>query len=166
MNDLGSLLFAFVVVWSYMIWFQFMLIWIADLPTDVMWYVPRSHGGWKWVAWTLFVFAFLVPLFLLLSRSVKRDATALRRLSLLILAMQLVYAAYLVVPSYSMSTGGSDWMILVTPLGVGGLWMACFLRQFGRFEVLPRHDFNQNEALRLRRSDKENALAESELIHG
>jgi len=165
-NDLGSLLFAFVVVWSYMIWFQFMLIWIANLPTDVMWYVPRSHGVWKWVAWTLFVFGFLVPLFLLLPRSVKRNTTALFRLSLLILAMQLTYAAYLVMPSYSISTGGSDWMILVTPLGVGGLWVACFLRQFGRFEVLPRHDFNQNEALRLRQIDEENTPAESELVHG
>ena len=31
LNDLGSLLFALLIVWAYMVWFQFMLIWIANI---------------------------------------------------------------------------------------------------------------------------------------
>ena len=44
--DLGSLLFSFLVVWAYMAWFEFMLIWIADLPPEITWYLPRLRGGW------------------------------------------------------------------------------------------------------------------------
>jgi hypothetical protein len=61
LNDLGNLLLTFVVIWSYMEWFQFMLIWIANLPWEVAWYLARSRNGWQWVAWALFVFHFAVP---------------------------------------------------------------------------------------------------------
>jgi hypothetical protein len=165
-NDLGSLLFAFVVVWSYMVWFQFMLIWIANLPTDVIFYVPRSEGGWQWVAWTLFVLAFLAPLLLLLLRKVKRNSVALGRVSAPILATQLVYDFYLVAPSYSQSTAGGGWLMFVVPIGVCGLWLSCFLWQFGRLAVLPQYDFNQNEALRLRHKNEHEALLEEEWVHG
>ncbi len=77
LNDLGSLLFAFVVVWSYMVWFQFMLVWIANLPVDVIWYLPRAAGVWYPVSLLLFVFAFVIPLFLLLLRRIKRNLAAL-----------------------------------------------------------------------------------------
>ena len=72
-GDLGSLLFTFLIIWAYMAFFQFMLIWIANLPYDVMWYLPRSSGGWQYVAWALFVFHFAMPFFLLLMRDVKQQ---------------------------------------------------------------------------------------------
>ena len=65
-----------------MVWFQFMLIWIANLPSTSIWYLPRSRGGWQWVAWALFVFHFAVPFFLLLLRDGQartRDAGRGRR---------------------------------------------------------------------------------------
>lgn len=39
-NDLGSLLLTFTILWAYMVFFQFMLVWIANMPVDVVWYVP------------------------------------------------------------------------------------------------------------------------------
>ena len=32
---------TFLVIWAYMVFFQFMLIWIANLPYEVIWYLPR-----------------------------------------------------------------------------------------------------------------------------
>src|SRR6185312_14677474 len=58
LGDLGSLLFTFLIMWAYMVFFQFMLIWIANLPYDVLWLLTRSGGGWTMVAWVLFVFHF------------------------------------------------------------------------------------------------------------
>ena len=47
-NDLGSLLLTLLILWAYMAWFQFMLIWIANMPVDIIWYFParaRLAGG-------------------------------------------------------------------------------------------------------------------------
>ena len=66
LNDIGNLLFTFLIIWAYMVFFQFMLIWIANLPSEVAWYLPRSDGGWFWVTWAPVVFHLIVPFFLLL----------------------------------------------------------------------------------------------------
>ena len=67
-NDLASLLLTLLIVWAYMAWFQFMLIWIANLPVDVVWYLPRATSPWQWVMWAIVLFHFTVPFFLLLVR--------------------------------------------------------------------------------------------------
>ena len=36
LNDMGSLLFAFLMLWAYMNYFQFMLIWIANMKDEAM----------------------------------------------------------------------------------------------------------------------------------
>jgi hypothetical protein len=165
-NDLASLLFALLVVWAYMVWFQFMLIWIADLPTDVIWYLARATGGWQWVAWALCGFGFVVPLTALLLRRVKRDLTAVARVAGLILFAQLVYAYYLVMPAFGHTSIGEHWMDFVMPIGLGGVWLSCFLWQLGRDGVLPQADFNQNEAVRLRDEHQRQLVAEEALAHG
>jgi hypothetical protein len=165
-NDLGSLLFAFVVVWSYMVWFQFMLIWIANLPVDVIWYMPRSIRGWQHVSLAVFGGAFLIPLFLLLLKAVKRNLTILSRVAGLIVLMQLVYDFYLVIPSTAAAEVGNVWMAILLSLGLGGIWVACLLWQLGRRPLLPACDFNQNEALRLRAKHDREQLQEEALAHG
>ena len=162
-NDLGSLLFAFLVVWSYMVWFQFMLIWIADLPTDVMWYLPRSSGGWQWVAYALLTFGFVIPLSVLLVRRLKRDLKLLARVAALILLTQLAYDFYLVIPAFPDSTIVNNWMDFLTPVALGGIWLAAFLWQLDRQSFLPRCDFNQNEALLLRHKNDQQVLREQAL---
>jgi hypothetical protein len=77
LNDVGNLLLTFVIVWTYLCFFQFMLIWMANLPDEVCWYLPRSQGGWQWVAWALFIFQFAVPFFCLLMRGIKRNPVTL-----------------------------------------------------------------------------------------
>ena len=84
-----------------MVCFQFMLIWIANLPVDVIWYLPRATRPWQGVAWAIFLFHFAVPFFLLLMRPIKRNSTAVAWIAGLILFMQLVFMDYQVLPGSS-----------------------------------------------------------------
>src|SRR5262249_28304857 len=86
-NDLGNLLLAFVMLWTYMAYSQFLLIWSGNLPEEITWYLARSEGGWRWIAIGLGLLYFAVPFLLLLSRGRKRDPQQLRRVALLVLAM-------------------------------------------------------------------------------
>jgi hypothetical protein len=167
LNDLGNLLLTLLVIWAYMVWFQFMLIWIANLPSDVIWYLPRSRGGWQWVAWALFVLHFAIPFLLLLQRSVKRDPPSLAMTAGLILFMQLVFNYYQVMPAFwSAGQMAEHWMDFLTPLGLGGIWLAYFLWQLKRRPVLPRHDWSREEAVHLREISMEQAAREEVIHHG
>src|SRR5262249_50523138 len=52
-RDLGNLLLAFVMMWAYLSFSQFLLIWSENLPEEIPWYLRRTRGGWQWLAWLL-----------------------------------------------------------------------------------------------------------------
>lgn len=164
--DLGSLLFTFLIVWAYVLFFQFMLIWIANLRYDNIWLLARVRGGWQWVAWALFVLAFAVPFFLLLMRGIKTDPRSLAQVGWLLLFMQLVFMYFQIMPFFPGTHIGQHWMDFLTPVGVGGLWLAFFCWQLKRAPMLPRHDVNAPAAAHLHHLDQEQRAREEALHHG
>ena len=46
-HSLGKFLLAFTAFWAYVAFSQFMLIWIANVPEEVPWYILRIQGGWR-----------------------------------------------------------------------------------------------------------------------
>ncbi|MGC3997742.1 MAG: hypothetical protein QM767_09710 [Anaeromyxobacter sp.] len=89
-HSLGKFLLAFTAFWAYVAFSQFLLIWIANVPEEVPWYILRTNGGWLWVAVFLAALHFVVPFFLLLSRDRKRDPRRLSRVALWLLFVHWV----------------------------------------------------------------------------
>src|SRR5487761_2696781 len=67
-HDLGNLMLAFTMLWAYLSFSQFLIIWAGNLPDEIPWYLRRFTNGWGYIAWTVAVFHFCVPFFLLLQR--------------------------------------------------------------------------------------------------
>jgi hypothetical protein len=164
--DLGSLLFTFVIIWAYLNFFQFMLIWIANLRYDIIWYLARDSAGWKGVAWFLFVGGFVIPFLLLLARDVKRNPRLMGRVAALVLFSQLVFNYYQVLPCLPGPSLAEHWIDFVTPFAVGGLWLANFAWELGRAPLLPRGDLSAESAAELRHHDQEQAERREAIRHG
>ncbi len=129
LNDLGSLLFAFVMIWAYLTFSQFLLIWSANIVEETTWYFARLDGGWQTFGILLAVFHFAVPFVLLLSRELKRSARRLGSVASVLVTMHLVELIWLVVPAFHAGHLRIHWLDLMAPLAVGGLWFAGFLWQ-------------------------------------
>jgi len=136
--DLGNLLFTLVIVWAYLVWCQFMLIWIGDLPRDNVWWLSRGRGGWSLVALVIAVLHFGVPFFLLLFRAIKQNIRVLSRIAALVLVMQFVFVAFQVIPAFARPTAGENWLIVPVAIPVAGIWVAAFLLLLSRRPILPR----------------------------
>jgi hypothetical protein len=146
-HDLGKLLLAFVMVWAYLSFSQFLIIFSGNLPEEIPYYLDRSRGGWQWVAAAIVVFHFALPFVLLLSRDLKRDARRLALVALLVFAMRFVDLLWLVVPVFHSEGLGLHWMDLLLPLGLGGLWLAAFFARLEKRPLLPLHDPYAEETL-------------------
>ncbi len=97
-HDLGKWLFGMSTFWAY-IWFcQYMLIWYSNIPEETQYYILRDHGNWKWLFWSNFVIAFLIPFFALLTRGAKRNLFNLAIVSIIILVSRWVDLYTLVAP--------------------------------------------------------------------
>jgi hypothetical protein len=140
LNDVGSLLLAFLMLWAYMTYFQYMLIWSGNLHDEITWYLRRVEGGWLAIAWFLVVGGFLGPFWLLLFRGLKRSRRWLGAISVWLLVVQAVDVVWLLAPSFAPAGGGPDWLQLVAWVGVGGLWLAVFRWRLMRVPLLAVED--------------------------
>ncbi len=165
LNDLGSLLFTLLCLWAYMAWFQFMLIWMADLPRGNEWYLIRWHGVWRWLAIYLIVIHFAVPFILLLFRVVKQNPLWLGVVAAVVFVGQWIFMYYQVIPALEAPALIQHWMDLFMPLGLGGMWFACMLWLLKRRPLLPVYDLNYKHAAHLRELDLEEMAREESLAH-
>jgi hypothetical protein len=138
LHDLGKLMFAFVMLWAYVSYSQFLIIWSGNLPEEVPWYIHRLHGGWQVVGLMLVVFQFALPFLLLLSRNLKQDPRRLGAVAAGLLVMRLVDVYWLVGPELHRSGGFAGFLLDAAALaGLGSLWFFAFTREVADRPLLP-----------------------------
>jgi hypothetical protein len=54
---------------------------------------------------------------------------------------------WLVAPDFRKGRFGLSWMDFAAPIGMGGIWLAYFLIQLGRWPLMPLNDPHLAEAL-------------------
>jgi hypothetical protein len=139
-NDLGNLLLAFVMLWAYMAFSQFLIIWSGNLTDEIGWYLHRVRGGWQWIAALLVAGHFALPFLLLLSREIKQSVRYLSGLAAALLVMRLIDLWWNVDPAFDASAVRVHWMDAAAVIGIGGLWITVFVRQLRLRPLLPLHD--------------------------
>jgi hypothetical protein len=146
-HDLGNLMLAFVMLWAYFSFSQYLIIWSGNLPAEIAWYLHRLQTGWRPIAVALIVFHFCVPFVVLLSRRIKRHGELLLRVAVAILVIRVIDLFWLIGPEFHPDGIAVSWMDVVLPLTVGAIWGGCFVYQLRGRAILPLHDPEFDEAL-------------------
>ena len=161
-HDLGKLMLAFVMLWAYFNFSQYLLTYAANITEEVPYMITRQSNGWEYLALFLVIFHFAVPFLLLLSRDRKRNAHRLVLLALWILFVRFADLFMMISPEFAANganlhahAGEGEhvshffvhWLDLAAPLGIGGVWLWMFYTQLGRRPLLPVGDPYLREAL-------------------
>lgn len=146
-RDLGNLLLAFVMLWAYFAYSQWIVIWSGNLPEESSWYLRRNQGGWQWVIIVLIVFHFALPFLLLLSRAVKRQTPILGAIAAVIIFMRLVDVFWYTAPAFRPGRFSMHWMDISAAIGIGGIWMAVFFWRLNQRPLLPLGNAHAREVL-------------------
>ncbi|QDV37101.1 YfhO family protein [Tautonia plasticadhaerens] len=140
LRDLGNLMLAFVMLWAYTSYSQFLIIWSGDLSEEIPWYLDRSAHGWQYVVGFLAIFHFFLPFTVLLFRANKESTSRLRAISALILGAHVVDVFWLLAPSLGYDRPVPHLLDLAAMIGVGGLWLAAYLFVLKSRPLVVRHD--------------------------
>ncbi len=138
-HDLGKLTLAFVMLFAYFSFSQWLIIWSGNLPDEISWYLHRIRGGWGYIILAIVAFHFALPFALLLSRERKRAGRRLIGLASFIIFMRFVDIYWYVVPNFPDAKLFSIWY-LAAPIGLGGFWMAGFFYNFRQRPLLPLYE--------------------------
>jgi hypothetical protein len=146
-HDLGNLMLAFVMLWAYFSFSQYLIIWSGNLPEEIAWYLHRLQTGWRFVGLALILFHFAVPFCLLLSRAVKREADMIVKVAIGMLVVRLVDLFWLIAPEFHTNGLSVSWLDAVLPASLFAIWLGCFVWQLRGRAILPVHDPEFDEAL-------------------
>jgi hypothetical protein len=153
--DYGKLTLAFVMMWAYFQFSQYLLVYAANLTDEIPYVLTRIEGGWQYLALFLLLFQFVVPFCLLLSKPLKRTPERLVRLAVWLLIIRVIDTFMYVTPEFSKASAGVNrwfvagehgsvffvnWLDVVTPIAIGGIWFWMFYTQLRRRPLLPIGD--------------------------
>jgi hypothetical protein len=142
--DMGSMMLAFTLFWTYTSFSQLMLIWIGNLPEEIPFYLKRSDkDGWWWVSAALIVFHFACPFILLLFRDIKLHPVRLRVMAIYLLVFCAVDVVWWVEPTIPHHGLLFLLMDVGAIAGIGGLWGLMFINQLKKRPLLPRNELYQ-----------------------
>lgn len=136
LNDMGAVFLATLLSWAYLALMQFVVIWTANVPREVIYYLRRAEGNWLWVVVVLAIAYVALPTLLLLLRPVKRRLRFLSLVAGFVLLLHYVHIYWLVMPVFY-AAPTVHWLDLVLPLGMGLLWLSIAIWQLLRHPLLP-----------------------------
>jgi hypothetical protein len=127
-HDLGNLTMAFVMLWAYVSFSQFLIIWSGNLPEENPWYLVRLGPGWQVIAVALLLCHFVTPFAILLMRSTKRNPAALARVAGALLVVRVLDYYWQLAPSFEHGHFHPHWLDIAAPMTLGALWLGLFLK--------------------------------------
>jgi hypothetical protein len=136
-KDLGNFMLAFVLLWAYLAFSQFLIIWYGNLAAEVGWYVRRTESGWQAIGVALLVLHFAVPFVILLWRRAKRSPKTLARVAAAILFMRVVEQFWTIMAPFRPEGPWVHWLDVAALVAVGGLWVAFFAWRFPAAAPVP-----------------------------
>jgi hypothetical protein len=139
-HDLGKLMLAFVMLWAYFSFSQFLIIWAGNLPEEIPYYLDRLRGGWQYLSLALVVGHFILPFCLLLSQDLKKRPQLLSRVAWFIIAIRLYDLIWLVAPTFNQGAFPISLANVGVPLALGGLWVFLFAGQLRKRALVPVND--------------------------
>jgi hypothetical protein len=146
-HDLGKFLFAFLMLWAYLSFSQFLIIWSANIPEEIPHYINRWDNSWKYLSIFIIVGHFIVPYALLLSRDLKKNSGKLRVIATWILLARIADYYWHVMPELHHEGFTMTLLDVALPLALGGIFISLFVAQLGGRSLLPVNDPQLDKAL-------------------
>ena len=151
-HDLGKFTFAFVMLNIYLAFGQFLIIWSGNLPEEIPWYLDRIRGHWGIIITLDFLFHWLIPFTMLLSRDIKRNKKRLVRVCQWMVFARAFDLFWLIEPNFKDAARNLhfSWGILeyaAVPVAMISFWVAFFCTRLKTRPLVQTNDPHVAEIL-------------------
>ncbi|MEZ2348053.1 hypothetical protein [Terriglobus sp. RCC_193] len=150
--DLGKFMLGFVMLNIYLSFAQFLIIWSANSPEEIPWYLNRIGGGW-WVFTSLnFIFHWVVPFVCLLSRSFKYDNRKMIGLTMWMMFARCFDLFWLIEPNFpdaarNFHLSAGIFAYITVPVAIGGIWLYFYFTNLASRPLIVLNDPHTAEVL-------------------
>lgn len=122
LHDIGKFMFAFSIFWTYLWFAQFMLIWYANLPEEVTYYMTRFEHYRPLFIGTFFI-NFICPFLVLMASDAKRTNGILAVVGCILFIGHWLDVFVMVMPGIVGEHWHIGWMEVGTTCGFAGVFL-------------------------------------------
>lgn len=122
LHDLAKFMFGFSIFWSYLWFSQFMLIWYANIPEEVTYFVTRFND-YKVPFLGMVVLNFVFPLLILMNSDFKRVPWFIVTTGIIVLIGHYIDIFVMIMPA----TVGDQWFIGISEISSVVLVLGIFI---------------------------------------
>ena len=137
-HDLGKFMFAFSIFWTYLWFSQYMLIWYANIPEEVTYYMDR-FSNYAVPFLSLLVINFIFPVLLLMSRDAKRNFKFIRLGAVVIIFGHWLDVFIMVMPGAVKADWGLGFLEFGMLAGFVGAFMYVVLNALSKAPLVPKN---------------------------
>lgn len=139
-SDMGLLTFAFTIFYAYIAFAQYLLIYYANVPEEVVWFQNHFAGSWVDLAWLILFGRFFVPFFGLIGTTPKKNMTYLKYMAIWILFMHFVELYWIIMPTLHKNGLDIHWLDFTTLIGLICLILGIFFYRFSKHSMVAKND--------------------------
>jgi hypothetical protein len=153
-HDVGKLMFAFTIFWTYVAFSQYFIIWYGNLPEETVFFAKRLANGWEIFGWASLFVHFIIPFLFLLRQDVKRRPQLVTIGAVLLLVAHAIDLSWVILPVFSAAHGQPyqlSWALVVCGWGaiavMLGLLLIVAASAFRRHSAVAYNDPYLHESL-------------------
>lgn len=139
LHDLAKYMFGFSIFWTYLWFSQFMLIWYANIPEEVTYFILRIQE-YNTLFFGMLILNFVFPILILMNSDYKRIPWFVIMAGVFVLVGHYIDIFLLVMPS----TVGPYWSFGITEIGAilffGGLFVLVVAMSLASASLRPERD--------------------------
>ncbi len=146
-HDLGKWMFAISFLWSYLWFSQFLLIWYANIPEEVSYYVPRVFGEYRYLYLGMFFINFLLPMVFLMDKDNKKNSNFLMVIGIILFFTHWLDVYLMVTPAVLKEHFHIGWQEIGLMLGFLGVFAFTLLKSLSKRNLVVKNNPYLEESL-------------------
>ncbi len=127
LHDMGKMVFAFTIFWTYLFFSQYLVIWYGRLPEETHFVKLRLWGAYEPIAIAVLLCVFLIPFLGLLGIKPKRNPTTLTLFAVVSGVGLWLFHFLLLAPGVFPDFIAFGWIEVAVAAGMFGLFSLCVL---------------------------------------
>ncbi len=136
LHDIGKMVFAFTIFWTYLFFAQYLVIWYGRLPEETGFIELRLWGAYQPLAVVVLLAVFLIPFLGLLGARPKRTPATLTAFATVSLLGLWLFHLLLIGPGVHPEFIALGWIELSIMVGMLGLFALCYIGFMAAFPAL------------------------------
>jgi hypothetical protein len=145
--DLGNMLLATTIFWTYLGFTQFLIIWSGNIPEYTQFYMTRARDQFGLIGLAVIPLQFFIPFMVLLSPRVKTTPRLLSNIAIWIMCARIIDNYWVVMPAFPNRSGPAPvFSDLIAIVAFAGIWFGAFGLRVRKANLMPSFDHRLREA--------------------